>query len=390
LDKPFYPFPGIGSVEALAKALDVHHDLLLDIAKKVDQSYTSFDIPKKNNSGYRTVCEPKHELKRLQKKINSRILELVKYPSYLQGGIKDKSLSRDYVKNAAIHVKPTVLISLDIKNFYPNIHRSHVLNVFKNFLGFHPDVAEVLTCLTTLNDRVPQGGCCSSYLANLIFFGDEFKLVQKLRKLGWRYSRLLDDISISSTDDIKDNISPIKEISSLCKRYGLKLNNSKTDVSHRSNGVASLAVTGVWIGHSEAKLRKDERRYIRQLVYVCEKKYADDPCDSKYHDFWNRVSGKVAKLSRMDHVEAPILRERLGLILPLVSHHDRGGIVKEVKTICAKPLKTGQRIGFIRRVNRAYHSLGILSRTENVLAKSLRNELRLRHGNLPTLRQYWD
>jgi hypothetical protein len=188
LDKPFYPFPGIGSVEALAKALDVHHDLLLDIAKKVDQSYTSFDIPKKNNSGYRTVCEPKHELKRLQKKINSRILELVKYPSYLQGGIKDKSLSRDYVKNAAIHVKPTVLISLDIKNFYPNIHRSHVLNVFKNFLGFHPDVAEVLTCLTTLNDRVPQGGCCSSYLANLIFFGDEFKLVQKLRKLGWRYS----------------------------------------------------------------------------------------------------------------------------------------------------------------------------------------------------------
>jgi len=68
LDKPFYPFPGIGSVEALAKALDVHHDLLLDIAKKVDQSYTSFDIPKKNNSGYRTVCEPKHELKRLQKK----------------------------------------------------------------------------------------------------------------------------------------------------------------------------------------------------------------------------------------------------------------------------------------------------------------------------------
>lgn len=387
MDKPFYSFPGIGSIEALAKALDVHPVLLVDIAKKVNKSYTFFNIPKKNNTGVRTVAEPKHELKRLQKKINTRIFELVDYPSYLQGGIKDKDNSRDYVNNSKIHVKPTVLVNLDIKNYYPNIHRNLVFNVFKNFFQFEPTVAEILTCLTTLNDRVPQGGCCSSYLANLIFYADEFKLVQKLRKIGWRYSRLLDDITISSQEEIKDHISPIKEIAALCKKYNLNLNNKKTDVMHHSHGIAKLMVTGVWIGHGIPKIKKDERRYIRQLVYVCEQKFKTSPHGEEYHDFWNKVSGKVAKLTRMDHPEAVAYRDKLHNILPIFSEHERGGIVKEIKTICSKP--KSQRIGFIRRINRAYHSLGILSRTEAYLAKSLRIELAAKHGEIPTLKEYW-
>jgi hypothetical protein len=390
MDKPFYSFPGIGSIDALARSLDVNPDLLLDIAKKVDQSYTSFDIPKKNGEGDRTVAEPKHELKRLQKKINSRILELVSYPYYLQGGIKDKVDSRDYVNNASIHVKPLVLVNLDIKNFYPNIHRDLVFNVFKNFFGFEPGVAEVLTCLTTLNGRVPQGGCCSSYLANLIFYSEEFKLVQKLRKKGWRYSRLLDDITISSESAIDDHISPIKEIASLCKKFGLKLNNNKTDVNHRAQGIGKLAVTGVWIGHGVAKLKKDERRYIRQLVYACEQKFKAAPNSAEYHDFWNKVSGKVAKMTRMDHVEAVGYRTRLRAILPTFDEYERNGLIKEVKTICAKPNSLSQRIGFIRRINRAHHALGILGRTERRLAVSLRKELLARHGIMPTLKEYWD
>lgn len=369
--------------------LDVYPELLVDIANKADDSYTSFQIPKKATGQFRTVCEPKHELKKLQKKINSRIFELVEFPLYLQGGIRDIDDARDYVKNSQIHLKPSVLVTVDIKNFYPNIHRNLVHDVFQYFLGFHPDVAEILTKLTTINDRVPQGGCCSSYLANLIFYSEEFKLVVKLRKKGWRYSRLLDDITISSVIDVDDHISPIKDIAALCKKFGLNLNNSKTDVNHRKNGIRNLSVTGVWIGHGIAKLKKDERRHIRHLIYVTEQRAKADRNNTKYHELWNMVSGKVAKVKRMDHVEAERFRLRLQQIMPTFDVHERNSIYKEVKTLCAKPKDQKLRIGFINRLNRAHYKLGILSRTESAIAKTLRNELNDKHQHVPTLKEFW-
>ncbi|MCS0808966.1 reverse transcriptase family protein [Massilia agilis] len=390
MDKPFYPNPGIGSIESLAKALDVHRDLLVDIASKVESSYTSFAIPKKSDpASSRTVCEPKHELKKLQKKINSRFLEHVQYPIYLQGGIKDKKNSRDYINNSGIHAKPQVLVNLDIKNFYPNIKRDLVVDVFQNLFAFEPGVSNLLADLTTLNGRVPQGGCCSSYLANLVFYADEYKLVQKLRKNGWRYSRLLDDITLSSSVAMADLVSPIKEIAAMCTKYGLKLNNKKTRVSHRDHGIANLHVTGVWVAHGVPKLRRHERRYVRQLVYVCEKKFDTDRCSQEYHKFWNMVSGKVAKLTRLKHAEALDLRKRLHNILPVFDEHDKNLLIKEIKTLCAKPTASSKRIGFIERVNRAHYSLGILARTETRLAKSLRRELAEKHAFLPTIKEYW-
>lgn len=389
MDKPAYLHPGIGSISALAKALDVHPDLLVSIANRVEESYTSFDIPKKAENEFRTVSEPKYELKRIQRKINSRIFELVTYPPYLQGGIKDDNNSRDYVKNSSIHVKPAVLVNLDIKNFYPNIHRDLVLKVFKNFFHFEPQVAELLTKLTTLNNRVPQGGCCSSYLANLIFYSDEFKLVQELRKSGWRYSRLLDDITISCIENIEDHITPIKKIASLCTKYKLKINNKKTDINHRAKGIAKLNVTGVWIGHGVPKLKKDERRHIRQLIYICEQKFQVEPHSEQYHEFWNKVSGKVAKLARLNHTEASRLRRRLQATLPIFDTHGRNSLIKEVKTLCSKHANQSQRIGFINRVNRAFHKIGILSRTEVWLSKKLRSELLEKHGSLPSLKEFW-
>jgi hypothetical protein len=90
--KPHYPHKPIASIEALAITLGIHPKLLQDLANKVDDSYVNFTITSKNRKGEekdRQVCEAKHELKKLQKRINARIFEKVEYPDYLQGGIKD-------------------------------------------------------------------------------------------------------------------------------------------------------------------------------------------------------------------------------------------------------------------------------------------------------------
>lgn len=179
MDKPYYPYSPIASIDSLSLTLGVVPKILLDIAKNSCTSYTEFVVSSKNKD--RLVYEPKYELKRIQKRINTRLFEKVEYPAYLQGGIKDHAIKRDYVENAKLHVDSNHLINLDIKSFYDNIKPCYVFDVYKKLFKFPDDVCEVLTLLTTYKNRVPQGACTSSYLANLIFFNSEYTLVREFR-----------------------------------------------------------------------------------------------------------------------------------------------------------------------------------------------------------------
>lgn len=67
MDKPYYPYSPIASIDALSLTLGVIPDALVDIAKKSSSSYTEFIVPSKNKD--RLVYEPKHDLKRIQKEL---------------------------------------------------------------------------------------------------------------------------------------------------------------------------------------------------------------------------------------------------------------------------------------------------------------------------------
>ncbi len=73
-DKPYYPHNPIGSVDSLAKTLGCAPKILRDLTRDTSNSYTCFSISTKKGKE-REVYEPKYELKKLQKKINSRIFE---------------------------------------------------------------------------------------------------------------------------------------------------------------------------------------------------------------------------------------------------------------------------------------------------------------------------
>jgi len=65
MDKPRYPCKPIGSIDVLATTLGVHKKKLIDIASKVNSSYTSHELPKHPITGkIRKVVDPKHELKK--------------------------------------------------------------------------------------------------------------------------------------------------------------------------------------------------------------------------------------------------------------------------------------------------------------------------------------
>lgn len=202
-DKPFYEQNPIGSLQSLAYTLNTPLVTLKDIAKNVVHSYHEFEIPVKKKDGsvkLRKIKEPKFLLKKIQKRINAQILSKVNFPNYLHGGIR----KRDYFSNAESHVKSETVISLDIENFYPNIDRNHVLSIFKYLLKFEEKVSAMLADLVTFEGKLPQGAVTSSYIANLIFYEKEYKIVSGFRQQGLIYTRLLDDITVSSQKKLTD------------------------------------------------------------------------------------------------------------------------------------------------------------------------------------------
>lgn len=390
MDKPYYPHKPIGSLDALAKTLGVHPKLLLDFAEKANSSYTSFDVVSKSGK-VRTVYEPKYELKKIQKRINDRIFEAVKFPLYLQGGISDDQSKRDYVENAKIHANSQCLIVLDIKNFYGNIKSDYVFDVFKYLFKFPDEVSTLLTKLVCLRGRVPQGACTSSYVANLVFHNSEYHVVSYFRQRGVVYSRLLDDVTLSTND--RPSAASIQEyierVIALFKKYDLKPRSDKIKVYIKGSHAYTYDVTGLWVGHAKPKLRKSERRYIRQLVFECEKKYQVSSCDPSYHKFWNYVSGQVAKMTRLGHHQSKELRRRLGLILPTIDALEEQKIAADVQKIAKLRRNHTYKSGDISRINKLYYKLGLLSRTNKGRSKALRSMLKSAHPNVPNKREYW-
>lgn len=391
-DKPYYPHKPIGSIDALAKSLGVIPGLLKDMAENTSKSYIKFTVSGKNGKKDREVYEPKFELKRIQKRINSRIFESIEFPTYLQGGIKDDLSPRDYIKNSVQHAGSKSLIGLDIKNFYPNIREEHVLSLFKNLFNFPDDVSSLLTSLVTLEGRVPQGACTSSYIANLVFFNSEYKIVSALRNKGLTYTRLLDDITISSAKLINQecSIEHIKSVAGLVKKLDLRLNNTKTKIERSDDLKSEYEVTGVWVGHGIPKLRKSDRKYIRQLVYICEKEADKSISSDEYHKLWNRVSGQVAKCTRLGHPQAKDYRLRLSKILPTYDETTKNKLISDSIRLIKKPLPSHNRISVINAYRKTIYALGILSRTDRSLSKNLRRKLQARFANLPSKAEMWD
>lgn len=393
MDKPYYPHKAISSIKVLAKTLGVRESLLIELAKKSSTSYHEFTISNKNGKD-RTVYEPKTILKRLQKKINSRIFENVKYPTYLQGGIKDENNKRDYVENARIHSKskPNHLIGLDIKSFYDNIKTDKIHDIYKYFFKFPNEVSDVLTQLTTYKGKLPQGACTSSYLANLVFFNSEYSLVSYFRKMGVTYTRLLDDVTLSSPKLLSEQQigEAIKKVVALFKKYNLKHNNKKTSIEKNKNLKNGFQVTGLWVGHSQPKTTRDERRYIRILVKTCEQKHKSDPYSQEFHELWNKTSGLVAKLKRLGQPSHEALRARLSVVLPLYDNKTASKLIMECRNLLSIKNKTQYSASEVSNINKTLYKLGILSRNNPISSSLWRKKIRSNFKNLPSKKELWE
>ena len=262
--KPFYSHGPIQNLDTLAEVLEISCKQLCRLARKANQMYRLVPQQKKDGS-VRKTYDADHALKRVQHLIKTRILSKVRYPLYLQGGIRDPENPRDYARNAAIHAGQACVINEDIADFYPSTTSHQVRDIWKHFFRFPAGVADCLTRLTTRRGFLPQGAKTSSYLANLVFWRTEYELVRHLAAKGLRYSRLADDITVSSSKPLTrgQKSEVISAVYSFIKRDGFSPKYRKHAIFERNE--AMLVNNLVVNAHPALPVR--ERQAVRCLVH---------------------------------------------------------------------------------------------------------------------------
>ena len=309
-----YKYKPISSLAALAKALQVPLRELVWIFDHAEELYFPGPSQKKKDQTTREVFDAHPKLKELQDKINQKLLKRVNYPLYLQGGIKDRENPRDYVRNAALHTGAKIVINEDISNFFPSIKTAQIYYVWLRLFRFTPIVAACLTALTTYKGCLPQGAKTSSYLANLVLWDVEPDLVERFTERNIRYTRYIDDVSVSakfylSSTEKQFIMGSIRSQMSK-KGYKLKKNKHRIETARKAMHVHNLVV------NKSVGLPRGERARIRAALH--ELKLLSTECDDPQHyeTKYNSLRGRICNFTRIHPTQGKRYSDDLEEIKP--------------------------------------------------------------------------
>ena len=210
-------------------------------------------------------------------------------------------------------------------------------------MGFSDDVAEVLTMLTTKDGGLPQGAVTSSFLANLVFWDYEPGLVEKLNARGLRYSRYVDDVSVSCMQrlQVEDQSRLVSEIYGMLLNHGFKPKRSKHEVFTAGRSMRTTKL----LSNKRVALPVEQRKNIRAAVYALEKQIASGDCGATITKELARVSSRVGRLGSFHSKEATALKTRLKIVrraleptpIPTIDEDSQDPKVAVVKTCLPPP-----------------------------------------------------
>lgn len=245
----------IAKLNTLFRLLGEDSKVLATIVERID-SYYFEDLIRKKSGELRVLHKPRYKLKRIQSKIK-KLLSMVELPECVHGWVKGKSIKSALEQ----HLGMKYLYCFDIRSYFDSINNGHVLYLFSKKLNCSPEVASLFTKLSTYRFCLPQGSPCSPVIANLILFDFDTSLAGYAKRQGIEYSRLGDDIILSSNRKI---LRLEETVVNGLKRIGLKLNieKSKTGVPIKSG----VKVLGVVVG-SGISVSKKYRREVMAILY---------------------------------------------------------------------------------------------------------------------------
>ena len=257
-----------------AEFIDVQyrHLTYLIYFRKIENLYTSFEIPKKSG-GTRLINSPKSELKSVQKRIAKKLEEYF-FDLESQGLVSTKlshgfTKSKSIITNSESHRNKRILLNIDIENFFPSFHFGRVVGFFEKnkHLKLPREVAIFISQLVCYDGSLPQGSPSSPIITNLICQILDFRISKLAKSFSLSYSRYADDMTFSTNDEkFFDRFEDfLREISRVIKQAGFELNKEKTRLQTRQS---KQLVTGLVVNKKinvQRKFYKDSRAMAYNL-----------------------------------------------------------------------------------------------------------------------------
>lgn len=253
------------SINHLAWHLGVPREQLRVIADNIRRHYRvrkRYD-PEKNKT--RILRVPKYDLKRIQHRINDRILSEYHLDDAAHGGVAGRSPK----SNAEMHLGQPCVVNIDVHDFFPSVSHKLVYRLFHQELGYGRDVSGLLTRLTTINGELPQGAPTSPKIANLLLSRTvDHVLRERFDRSGVRYTRFVDDVTMSG-DDPRPLISHVgKQLSHLGLRLWRPSGGGRARGKFRSDTKGSRQeITGLVINGPQPTVSRSRRNAIRAAIF---------------------------------------------------------------------------------------------------------------------------
>jgi len=283
-------------VKHLASTLGISNEFLLKLKENAPQYYHTFDREVKGKD--RTLVEAKRPLKILQRRILDNLLVRLPRSASSFGQAKGRTIK----DNAKVHARSSYIIKLDIKDFYPSIHSTKVYKFFTTKQECSPDVAHILTALTTYNYSLPLGTSTSPMLADLIMKPIDVRINGMANKLGLKYTRYVDDLTMSGNFPLERMTRLVIKV---LKESGFKTKKEKL-IYYRPKFCEERIITGVRIEYGHFSVPLDYmsalETELKNAIYQSKRKEVNGEFQNREH-----YRGKITYVKWLD----PKLGEKL-------------------------------------------------------------------------------
>jgi len=250
---------GFESVSSLTEALRIDASQLEYVLDSCQSGYPyeCWYEPKRSGKGNRLIEHPCPALKRVQQSVNS-LLQRLDLPSIFHGSHVGTSV----VSNALPHRSSSWFLTFDLANYYKNIRPQKVYRGFVE-MGAAPDVARVLTRLTTIKGRVPQGAPTSPVVAAIAMLNLARRLANLGRPFHAKISVYGDNVAISGPKAI---LGQKRTILRIATSEGFRVRADKTEV--RSPG-EDKPLPGVLVRAGKITIYDEDFDRASRLLDAC-------------------------------------------------------------------------------------------------------------------------
>ena len=277
------------------------------LVKNRDTHYQRVQIPKNSGHGYRLLEIPDFELRFHQEWIREEILSHLPVDDCAYAYRKGVSV-RDC---AAVHCGQSVLLHLDIRDFFGSVTEEAVSFALHRATGYPEAMADFLAALCCCHKRLPQGAVTSPQLSNLVFMPLDRSIRLWAQAHHWAYSRYADDIFLSG--DIGDPQTAIGYIRDTLAYFGFRLNEEKTRIVRPGRQMRVLGITT----NEKLQTTRRYRRQVRQEVYYL-LRYGEDAAGVKaagdYETYLLQLLGKVSFLLQINPDDAQARQDKEQLL----------------------------------------------------------------------------